>query len=75
MDGLYKLKLDINFYASLMCIHQNIGIKRSMANENSAYLWHKCLGHISKERLVKNEILPNLEFTVLGFCVDCIKGK
>ena len=49
-----------------------------MANENSAYLWHKHLGHISKERLqrlVKNEILPNLEFTDLDLCVDCIKGK
>jgi len=36
------------------------------------------LGHISKERiqrLVKNEILPNLDFTDLNVCVDCIKGK
>ncbi|KAG8382445.1 hypothetical protein BUALT_Bualt05G0078000 [Buddleja alternifolia] len=56
VDGLYKLKLDVDFSASLMCIHQNIGIKRSLANENSAYLWHKRLGHVSKERLVKNEI-------------------
>ena len=49
-----------------------------MANENSAYLWHKRLGHISKERLqrlVKNEILPNLDFTDLSLCVECIKGK
>ena len=53
MDGLFKLKLDVNFFASLMCVHQNIGIKLSMANENSAYLWHKCLGHISKERFAK----------------------
>ena len=78
MDGLYKLKLDVNFSASLMCVHQNIGIKCSMENENSPYLWHKRLGHISKERLqrlVKNEILPNPEFTDLGLCVDCIKGK
>ena len=27
MDGLYKLKLDVNFFASLMCVHHNIGIK------------------------------------------------
>src|ERR1044072_7872048 len=46
-----------------------------MLNESSAFLWHKRLGHISKERLVKNEILPNLDFTDLGLCVDCIKGK
>ena len=70
MDGLYRLKLDVNFFASLICIHQNIGFKRSMTNENSAYLWHKRLGHVSKERLqrlVKNEILPNLDFTDLSF--------
>jgi transposase InsO family protein len=36
------------------------------------------LGHISRERLerlVKDEILPNLGFSDLGVCVDCIKGK
>ena len=36
------------------------------------------MGHISRERLerlVKDEILPNLDFTDLGVCVDCIKGK
>ena len=41
-------------------------------------MWHKHLGHISKERLqglVKKEILPTLDFTDLGLCVDCIKGK
>ena len=55
MDGLYKLKLYVNFSTSLMCIHQNIGIKRSMENKNSSYLWNKRLGHISKERLQKFE--------------------
>ena len=47
-------------------------------DERSAYLWHKHLGHISKERiqkLIKNEILPDLDFTDLNVCVDCIKGK
>jgi hypothetical protein len=36
------------------------------------------LGHISRERLerlVKDGILSNLDFTDLGMCVDCIKGK
>jgi transposase InsO family protein len=36
------------------------------------------LGHISRERLerlVKNRILSNRDFTNLGVCVDCIKGK
>ena len=76
MDGLHKLKLDVNFSTSLICVHHNIGIKCSMASENSTYLWHKRLVHISKEmlqRLVKNEIRTNLDFTSLGLCVDCIK--
>ena len=78
IDGLYKLKLDNIFVESLLTVNDNIGLKRSMMNENSAYLWHKRLGHISKERLqrlVNNEILPNLDFTDLRICVDCIKGK
>ena len=61
-----------------MTLHHNGGIKRSLVDENSAYLWHKRLGHISKERmqrLIKNEILSNLDFTDLEVCIDCIKGK
>ena len=58
--------------------HHNVGTKRSLMNECSAFLWHKRLGHIYKERierLVKSEILPSLDFTDLNVCVDCIKGK
>jgi len=61
-----------------MTSHHNVGTKRSLVNECSVFLWHKRLGHISKERmerLVKNEILPSLDFTNLSVCVDCIKGK
>lgn len=78
IDGLYKLKLYNIFTESLLTMNSSIRLKRSMMNENYAYLWHKRLGHISKERLqrlVNNEILPNLDFTDLGICVDCIKGK
>ena len=78
IDGLYKLKLDDNFVESLLNVFHNVGIKRSMLNDNSAYLWHKRLGQVSKERLerlVKNEILLNLDFIDLGVCVDCINGK
>ena len=41
-------------------------------------LWHKRLGHISRERverLTKVDILPSLNFDDLGTCVDCIRGK
>ena len=27
------------------------------------------------EKLIKDEILPDLDFTDLNICVDCIKGK
>ena len=77
-DGLYKFKLDNVFAETLMTLHHNGGIKRSLVDENSAYLWHKRLGHISKERmqrLINNEILSNLDFTDLEVCIDCIKGK
>ena len=56
-DGLYKLKLDNLFVETLFTLHHNVGTKRGLMNESSAYLWHKRLGHISKERiqrLVKN---------------------
>ncbi|GJU60324.1 retrovirus-related pol polyprotein from transposon TNT 1-94 [Tanacetum coccineum] len=78
IDNLYKLKLDDVFSESLFTVEHNVGMKRSIVNESSAFLWHKRLGHISKERLqrlVKNEILPNLNFTDFGLCVECIKGK
>jgi len=77
-EGLYKLNLDNLYAETLMTLHHNVGTKRSLVDERSAYLWHKRLGHISKERmqrLVKNEILSNLDFTGLNVCVDCIKGK
>jgi len=77
-DGLYKLKLDTFFAETLLTVHHNVGTKRGLSNETSAYLWHKYLGHISKERierLVKNDILPDLDFIDLGICVECIKEK
>ncbi|XP_075080360.1 uncharacterized protein LOC107807206 [Nicotiana tabacum] len=77
-DDLYKLKLDIGFSETLLIVQHNVGIKRSSLDESFAYLRHRRLGHISKERLeilVKNEILPNLNCTDLTLCSDCIKGK
>ena len=41
-------------------------------------MWHQRLHHISKERikrLIKNEILPQLDFSDLDVCIDCVKGK
>ena len=77
-DGLYKLNFDNFFVETLLTLHHNVGTKRGLVNEHFAYLWHKRLGHIFKERLVrlvKNEILSDLDFTDLNICVDCINGK
>ena len=41
-------------------------------------LWHKRLGHISREmveRLIKNDILPSLDFKDMEICVNFIRGK
>ncbi|GJS31237.1 putative zinc finger, CCHC-type containing protein [Tanacetum coccineum] len=46
--------------------------------KNSSRLWHQHLGHISRDgmtRLVKDEVLPNLDFSDFEKCVECIKGK
>ena len=77
-DGLYKLKLDTLFGKNLLTLHHNVRTKRGLINGSLAYLWQKRLGHIAKERierLVKNEILPDLDFIDFSICVDCIKGK
>ena len=52
--------------------------KRKRTQVESSKLWHCRLGHISRggiERLVKNEILPPLEFSDLEQCIERIKGK
>ena len=58
--------------------NNTIGVKRTLHNEKSAYLWHRRLGHISRERLqilVKNKTLPELDFSDLEDCIECFKGK
>jgi len=63
---------------TVLTLHHNVGTKRSLVNERSSFLWHKRLGHISRERmerLIKNEILSYLNFTDLNICVCCMKGK
>ena len=48
-------------------------------NPISSKLWHKRLGHISKERmnsLCKELVLPQINFKDMDEnCVECIKGK
>ena len=52
--------------------------KRPLTKERFSLLWHKCLRHISKERverLISYGILPRLDFDDLEICADCVKGK
>lgn len=77
-NGLFQINLDPDFSESLLSIHTNVGTKRTSFNENSAYLWHKRLGHISRdiiERLIKEGIIRTLDWSNFSDCVDCIKGK
>ena len=78
VDSLFKIDIDPSFECNYLNMHVNVGIKRSLINENFSMLWHRRLGHISIERikrLVKDGVLKTLDFTDFGTCVDCIKGK
>uniref|UniRef100_A0A2P2MWM4 Retrovirus-related Pol polyprotein from transposon TNT 1-94 n=1 Tax=Rhizophora mucronata TaxID=61149 RepID=A0A2P2MWM4_RHIMU len=78
VDDLYRFNLDAMYADSLFLVEHGIGNKRNVHDDCSAFLWHQRLGHISKERilrLVKSDILSQLDFTNWDVCVDCIKGK
>jgi len=74
IDNLYKL--DLNFCNEILQTSSR-GTKRKL-NENSASLWHKRLGHISKQRiqrLMVERILEPLDLKDFQVCIECIKGK
>ena len=74
-DNLYFLDTIASFNEPLHV--STVGIKHKLTNENSASLWHKRLGHISKrriERLVSDGIRSPY-FMDFDTCVNCIKGK
>ena len=75
-DNLYLLNTIASFNESLHISTR--GVKHKLTNENFASLWHKRLGHISKqriERLVSDGILDPHDFTYFDVRVNCIKGK
>ena len=89
-DGLYKLDLDLN-YPLFFSHHEFATIGSKLVNDEfSSILWHRHLGHITRdrmERLTRNGILDSLDFSYfqsimnslefLDFqtCVDCDKRK
>ena len=71
IDNLYMLDV---FWSYNEILQTNWYGTKQKLNENSTTLWHKCLGHISKQRiqrLVSDEILEPLDlfetFVVLSF--------
>ena len=76
IDNLYMVNTQPSVNETL---HVNSrGTKRKLTNEDSSMLWHRCLGHISKqriERLVSDGILGPLDLVDFIICVECIKGK
>ena len=73
-DALYRLSL---LFACSYNVENSVA-KRPLTKERYSLLWHKRLGHISKERvehLISSEILPHLDYDDLEICVDCVKGK
>ena len=78
--NLYRLDLFSNGlnYSVNSVVTPIVASKCLRVNDDSSMLWHKRLGHISRhrmERLVKDGILPNLNFFDLSTCVECVKMK
>ena len=78
-ENLYILELSaLSFVFVTLFVNTISSTKHLRLNENSSILWHKRMGHISRqrnERLIKDEILLDLHFSDFDTCVDCIKGK
>ena len=76
--GLHGMNLaSIDIYATSYNVEKVVA-KRPLIKEQSFILWHKRLGHISKERverLIRNNILPTLDFSDLETCIDYCRGK
>ena len=79
-DGLYMIYLFSHTIESSSNAHvmNVVSSNHAGVDENSYMLWYKRLCHISKqrmERLIKDGILHNLDFSNFDTCIDCVKGK
>ncbi|CAL2256877.1 unnamed protein product [Prunus armeniaca] len=73
-NGLYCL----NYNKEGEVVMAESSEERIRGGGTSTRLWHRRLGHISKERmkiLVKEQIMPSLTFGDDGICIECDKGK
>jgi hypothetical protein len=74
-DKLYLLS--IKNFINVVSSENDVNVsssknKRKRIDDVHSKLWHHHLGHISKgvERLVKESILPPLEFSYFEQCID-----
>ena len=70
-NGLFSIYVQYN-----AVLHDHIGNKRCIMNEDSSILWHRILGHISMDRikrLVNEKVLNTVDFADFDTCIDCIK--
>lgn len=75
-DNIYLLDI-ISTYGDSLSVESR-GTKRKIDNNSSWALWHKRLGHISKNRvegLVSDGILDSIDLTNFDVCVECVKVK
>jgi ssDNA-binding Zn-finger/Zn-ribbon topoisomerase 1 len=75
---LLSIKDSINVVSSENDVYVSLfKNKRKRIDDVSLKLWHHRLDHIwgRIEHLVKELILPSLEFSDFVQCIDCIKGK
>ena len=76
--NLYSLSLHHGPLCDSSSVNSVIGCKRVRMNLSSSMLWHKHLGHISRqrlERLVRDGVLSNLDFLDFETYVVCLKEK
>ncbi|KAM1015922.1 hypothetical protein ACFX2A_046661 [Malus domestica] len=74
-ENLWRLECIVEFVDQSVF---NVNSKRMLEHDSSYILWHKRLGHISKERILqlcKAELIPKLDSAIVTECVDCLKGK
>jgi GAG-pre-integrase domain len=76
MDNLYVLDI-IAFYNETLN-NETRNVRQKLTHQDLAALWHKCLGHISQQRiirLVQSEIMRPLNMSDLDSYIECDKGK
>ena len=75
-NKLYMLDNVASYHETLHM--ETRGTKRKLNEDFSATLWHKRLGHVSKERiqrLVSDGVLDKVDFTNFDVSISCIRGK